>query len=675
MTQQFVFANNAGTTLGSPVNTTQTTITLSSGAGSLFPSPTGSQQFAVSMLDALTRSVYEIMYCTSRTGDVLTVLRAQEGTTARSWLAGDFVNNYITAGTAANFAQGNNYSYAVNVQNFTATAGQTLFTLTSYSYIPGTNTLSVYVNGLKQILGESYTETSSISFTFVNGLNVGTHVQAIFGNVIPTAVSSASVGYNEGGTGAVTTTVQAKLQQSVSIVDFGGVADGTTNNSTALQAAHDALPSSGGTIYIPTGSSYYLFTSGVSFTKPIVLIGAGIYSSIFYTATSSITLISTTKKLDIENLHFEAYSAARTTAVFIQQSVGSTGNNHSTYFNCLFDGGATCYHSLYTSQVVFDNCQIYPQGSYGLYLENTVSSDQGDSFITNCTFSGATTANIFAPSTSGLYVTNNKFNNSFAHINISTGSNNTGDYTFTGNSFEGHTSYGIQLVSSSGTLTKSLITGNQFSSGTAGVAMNHIIVGNNAINTVITGNSFNSTDATQTTHNAILIQNGSYNTTITGNDFYQIYNAISGATNTSLGITAASNRYASDVTIIDVGDDNATIGTYASSLDFSISRYFQESAGTLTTAYQFQGSGTLEIIIYGVAQGAGNVLYTRKVAMYNTTTTADINAPLAQGSAITVALTSSGGYMNLQVAKSAGTSFTGYVEVIARGQIYYIKKV
>ena len=249
MTQQFVFANNAGTTLGSPVNTTQTTITLSSGAGSLFPSPTGSQQFAVSMLDALTRSVYEIMYCTSRTGDVLTVLRAQEGTTARSWLAGDFVNNYITAGTAANFAQGNNYSYAVNVQDFTATAGQTVFTLTSYSYIPGTNTLSVYVNGLKQILGESYTETSSTSFTFVNGLNVGAHVQAIFGNVIPTAVSSASVGYNEGGTGAVTTTVQAKLQQTVSVKDFGVVGNGTTDDTSAIQAAFTALAGSEGTGY------------------------------------------------------------------------------------------------------------------------------------------------------------------------------------------------------------------------------------------------------------------------------------------------------------------------------------------------------------------------------------------------------------------------------------------
>ena len=496
-----------------------------------------------------------------------------------------------------------------------------------------------------------------------------------FASTTDATQGSSLVGYLPAGSGAVGTTVQAKLRQTVSIADFGGYPNATTNTAVALQAAHDALPASGGAILIPAGSTYYLFTSGVSFTKPVMLIGSGIYNAVFYTTTSTITLITTTNKLDAENLHFEAYGAARSTSVFIQQAAASGGNSHSTYFNCLFDGGAVCYHSLYTSAVVFDNCGIYPVGTYGLYLENTTSSDQGDSFITNCTFSGATTANIFAPSTSGLYVTNNKFNTAYAHVFISTGANNTGNYTFTGNSFEGHTSYAIQLVATTGTITKTIVTGNQFSSGTAGTAMNHIIVGNKAINTVITGNIFNSTTSTDVLHTAILIQANSFNTTITGNAFHQIYNGISGATNASLGITMSGNRFASDVTIVDVGDDNATTGIYGSSLDIPLTRYFQESAGTLTTAYSFQGSGTLEIIIYGVAQGAGNVLYTRKVAMYATTTTADINVALAQGSAITVALTSAAGYMNLQVAKSAGTSFTGYIEVIARGQIYYIKRV
>jgi hypothetical protein len=58
-----------------------------------------------------------------------------------------------------------------------------------------------------------------------------------------------------------------------------------------------------------------------------------------------------------------------------------------------------------------------------------------------------------------------------------------------------------------------------------------------------------------------------------------------------------------------------------------------------------------------------------------TTTVNDINAAVAQGSAISVALTAGGGFLDLQVARSAGTSFTGYVEVIARGQISYVRRM
>jgi hypothetical protein len=580
----------------------------------------------------------------------------------------------LAGGKLYSYAAGTTTPQATYTSSGGGTASANPIVLDSAGRVSGSG--EVWLTGnleYKFILKDS---TDVLIGTYDNIRGIGdTTVLLAFEALLAGSTGSSLVGYTQGGTGAVATTVQAKLRQTVSIIDFGGAADASTNNAVALQAAHDALPASGGTILIPAGSTYYLFTSGVSFTKPVMLIGSGIYNAVFYTTTASITLIATVNKLDVENLHFEAYGAARTTSVFIQQSAASAGNSHSTYFNCNFDGGSACYHSLYTSAVVFDNCGIYPQGSYGLYLENTTNSDQGDSFITNCTFSGATAANIFAPSTSGIYVTNNKFNDSFAHVLISTDANNTGNYTFTGNSFEGHTSYAIQLKTTTGTITKTIVTGNQFSSGTAGTAMNHIIVGNKAINTVITGNIFNSTTSTDVLHTAILVQVNSFNTTITGNAFHQIYNGISGATNASLGITMSGNRFASDVTIVDVGDDDATLGIYGSSLDIPLTRYFQESAGTLTTAYSFQGSGTLEIMIYGVAQGAGNVLYTRKVAMYATTTTADINAALAQGSAITVALTSSGGYMNLQVAKSAGTSFTGYIEVIARGQIYYVKKV
>lgn len=67
--------------------------------------------------------------------------------------------------------------------------------------------------------------------------------------------------YTPAGTGAVDTTVRAKLREGVSVKDFGAVGDGVTDDYAAFQAAHDSLSASnsdvGGEIYIPSGT-YYL---------------------------------------------------------------------------------------------------------------------------------------------------------------------------------------------------------------------------------------------------------------------------------------------------------------------------------------------------------------------------------------------------------------------------------
>jgi hypothetical protein len=94
----FIFANNASTTLAAPISNSATSVTLASGTGALFPNPSPGQQFALTFNDAATGLLTEIVYCTSRTGDVLTIVRGQESTTAQSWLAGDLAANLCTAG-------------------------------------------------------------------------------------------------------------------------------------------------------------------------------------------------------------------------------------------------------------------------------------------------------------------------------------------------------------------------------------------------------------------------------------------------------------------------------------------------------------------------------------------------------------------------------------------------
>jgi len=46
---------------------------------------------------------------------------------------------------------------------------------------------------------------------------------------------------------------KTKLNDMVSVKDFGAVGDGLTNNTASVQLAINALGSYGGTVYIPDG--------------------------------------------------------------------------------------------------------------------------------------------------------------------------------------------------------------------------------------------------------------------------------------------------------------------------------------------------------------------------------------------------------------------------------------
>jgi hypothetical protein len=68
-----------------------------------------------------------------------------------------------------------------------------------------------------------------------------------------TSGDSQDFRYLSSGTGAVATTVQAKLRQYVSVKDFGAIGDGTTDDTAAIQAAFTNAPL-GCTLYFPVGT-------------------------------------------------------------------------------------------------------------------------------------------------------------------------------------------------------------------------------------------------------------------------------------------------------------------------------------------------------------------------------------------------------------------------------------
>lgn len=139
----------------------------------------------------------------------------------------------------------------------TATAGQTVFNLTTTQYQPGTNSLSVFVDGVNQYgpgAQYAYIETDQDTVTFVNGLHVGAQVKFTTSQLNSSGVADAQqVSYIPPFTGAVATNVEAKLAQIINVLDFGAVGDGIADDTAAIQAAIDALPNDGGTVYFPAG--------------------------------------------------------------------------------------------------------------------------------------------------------------------------------------------------------------------------------------------------------------------------------------------------------------------------------------------------------------------------------------------------------------------------------------
>lgn len=170
-----LFKNNASGKLASAIDSDDTTIVLETGQGSRFPTLGSGDYFMATFADIVAgREVeWEIVKVTARVSDTLTIVRAQEGTTARDWPLETVFEQRITAGIAADM-----YAKAVapmlsNPGTIYITQQKTL-TITNYD---GFSTYSVdALSGTASITGDTITytapstaQTDTLSVT-VNGV-------------------------------------------------------------------------------------------------------------------------------------------------------------------------------------------------------------------------------------------------------------------------------------------------------------------------------------------------------------------------------------------------------------------------------------------------------------------------------------------------------------------------
>ena len=91
--------NNAFSTLASGIDGSVTSITVAAGTGSLFPAAGGADYFYATLIN--TSNQLEVVKVTSRSTDTLTVVRAQDGTTARAYSSGARIELRVTAALLA----------------------------------------------------------------------------------------------------------------------------------------------------------------------------------------------------------------------------------------------------------------------------------------------------------------------------------------------------------------------------------------------------------------------------------------------------------------------------------------------------------------------------------------------------------------------------------------------
>jgi len=178
---------------------------------------------------------------------------------------------------------------SITRQQFTGTGSQTAFTLAS---APGGSgqSIQVFIDGVYQELSTFSIAASTLNFTEAPPLN--SSIEYVSFRTSDIGVTDAGlVTYLPAGTGAVSTNVQTKLRESVSVKDFGAVGDGVADDTAAIQAAITAA--AGRPVYAPAGT--YVITSKIemdsaatsTFNQGPQLIGDGIGQTIFDNQVSS----------------------------------------------------------------------------------------------------------------------------------------------------------------------------------------------------------------------------------------------------------------------------------------------------------------------------------------------------------------------------------------------------
>ena len=379
----------------------------------------------------------------------------------------------------------------------------------SIAYEQGTNTTAGFF-----VIGYTYLITS-IGNTNFQAIGATSNTVGI--HFIATGIGSGT------GTAQFSRTVQVKLQESVSVEDFGAVGDGTTDNTASFQAAIDT----GFDVFIPATTLPYIVQGLTIDTVGQTIYGVGNLSWVKLKSTTNESIFTVNVNfVTIRNLSLDGNKANQSTS---SDSLGSCvwANNGIQFLkvdSCLMSNpirnGISGFgnHDVcaYTNNTIMNPgfCGILPSlGSGNLFSEGIISGNyvQGAGqdgigpaalnfcSIVNNVIKNATTAGISLEGCYNITVSGNVILGTIAGSITGIQVNESRNITVSGNSIR-EVGQGIWAANRSANSYDIAITGNTLFGCNNGILIDNAVATTplNAywMNVTCTGNSVQNSNAT-----------------------------------------------------------------------------------------------------------------------------------------------------------------------------------
>lgn len=277
---------------------------------------------------------------------------------------------------------------------FTGDGSTVAYTLSYSPYIKD-NTL-VYIDGVYQ--NKDGYAVSGTTLTFSEAPPLNSLVEVVVARTLENVgtADAAAVTYSQGGTGSQQRTVENKLQEFVSVKDFGAVGDGVADDTAAINAALAAA--AGSTVYVPAGT--YVVTSTLSnnlspvegaFGPAIRIVGDGMFRTFFDNRVANGPMI------DIDSANhggtYEAVMGALLQGFMIKTTTSPANSDgirilngyeiviDQVYIKGLTGNGIEMKNGLYVddgwNMVKIKNCWIDTCAKWGIKADGSATRNEG----------------------------------------------------------------------------------------------------------------------------------------------------------------------------------------------------------------------------------------------------------------------------------------------------------